>query len=230
MSEPVLRMEAITKSFVAGVSRVDVLKGLSLTVEAGDSVAIVGRSGSGKSTLLHVIAALERMDSGSCFVDGLSLPGLTLDAGAALRRDRVGLVFQSSRLLPFCTALENVLVPSLVWPDGARRAGAEARAKELLAAVGLADKFSARPGTLSGGEAQRVAIARALLHSPKLVLADEPTGALDDATAAKVTDVLVSRAKESGAALVVVTHAASVARALRRRLELVDGALVERAG
>jgi len=223
----VLRVEGLSKSYVTGVTRTDVLKGLALQVRAGESVAVVGRSGSGKSTLLQLCAGLDRPDSGSILVDGISVHGVTPDGGASLRRERVGLVFQSPRLLPFCSALENVLVPSLAWVDDAKRGGAESRARELLAEVGLTEKAAQRPFALSGGEAQRVAIARALLHRPTLVLADEPTGALDDATAARIVSLLVARAKQSSAALVVVTHAASVAAAMDRRLELVNGALVE---
>ena len=201
-----------------------VLDGVNLTVTPGEAVAIIGPSGSGKTTLLDVLGALEPADRGEVTLGGQSVASLSEDARAGLRARHVGLVFQRHRLLPQCTALENVMVPTLA--DRSLRAGAAERAAELLDAVGLADRAGSRPGQLSVGQCQRVAVARALINGPQLVLADEPTGALDGDTAAYVAELLLRLRAERGLALVVVTHDLDLAARLDRGLSLTSGKLI----
>lgn len=203
-----------------------VLDGIDLDIEAGDHVALTGPSGAGKSTLLSVLGGLEAPQAGSVVVGGLDLLGLAGDELAAYRRDTVGFVFQHFGLLETLTALENVELAGTL--TGSRPAARRARALELLDAVGVVDRARHRPLQLSGGERQRVAIARALANSPRLVLADEPTGNLDDAAALAVVELLESLPRLHGCTLVVVTHNRSVAARARRRLVLTDGRLAER--
>lgn len=202
-----------------------VLQDLSLHLCAGESLAIVGPSGSGKSTLLHLMAGLDRPSAGRVCVDGQDLAALTENERAGLRSRRLGLVFQLHHLLPQCTALENVLLPTVPLRDRAARAAAPARARRLLERVGLGDRVDYRPAQLSGGQCQRVALARALINGPALLLADEPTGSLDHATALEMADLLAALNREEGVALVIVTHAADVAARMQRRLLLRDGHL-----
>jgi ABC-type lipoprotein export system ATPase subunit len=208
-----------------GGDAVDVLRDLDLQIEAGESVAIVGPSGCGKSTLLNIIGALDRVDGGSVQVAGRDLAKLDEHALATFRNETVGFIFQLHHLLPQCSILENVLVPTLARPganDGARE-----RAEKLLESVGLAHRAGHRPGQLSGGERQRAAVARALINQPKLLLADEPTGALDRVNAARLVDLLVELNRAQGVTLIMVTHAQELAQRMGRALELVDGKLVE---
>ncbi len=204
-----------------------VLDEVSFTLERGASMAIQGASGAGKSSLLHLIGALDRPSSGSIVLDGERLGELDDDGRARLRADKLGFVFQDHHLLPQCTALENVLVPTLAR---SRAASAEAisRAEALLERVGLAAHAHKRPHQLSGGERQRVAVVRALVNRPLLLLADEPTGALDHGAAENLVELLVELNRETGLALLVVTHAASVASRLAEVLELRDGRLARR--
>ena len=204
---------------------VSVLQELNLTVGQGESVAIVGPSGSGKSTLLNIIGTLDQPTSGKVALDGQDLAQLGDVKLAALRNRQIGFVFQGHHLLPQCTVLENVLVPTLASPDKALRAGAETRAKRLLERIGLGGRVAHRPGQLSGGERQRAAVVRALINRPKLLLADEPTGSLDHASAHNLGQLLVELNREEGVTLIVVTHALGLAKRLERVLELRDGKL-----
>jgi ABC-type lipoprotein export system ATPase subunit len=221
MSEEVLlEVRGLAKSY----GDTPVLAGLSFSVAAGEAVAVVGPSGCGKSTLLNCLGGLDRPTSGQVLIDGRDLAGLGDDALAALRATTIGFVFQDHHLLPQLSALENVLLPTLAL--SARPAQAEARkaAADLLAQVGLTGKEERRPAQLSGGERQRVALARALINRPKLILADEPTGALDQANAGAVADVLLELNRRAGTALVVVTHSAALAARMARQIDFARGA------
>ena len=209
----------------AGPARMTVLDRVSLTVQRGESVAIVGPSGSGKSTLLNILGSLDRPDGGSVAVNGVALGDLNEKRLADLRSRQIGFVFQLHHLLPQCTVLENVLVPTLALKRG-ERAAARDRARHLLDRVRLTGRVHARPGELSGGERQRVAVVRALANGPGLLLADEPTGALDEASAASLVDLLVELSRETQMALIMVTHAAPLARRLQRVLRLAQGGLL----
>ena len=205
-----------------------VLDGVSLRVAAGRSLAVCGASGSGKSTLLNIIAALDRPTSGRVALDGRDLASLDDKALAAVRARSIGMVFQLHHLLPQCTVLENVLIPTMVCPPDAREAP-EARARRLLERVGLGDHLAHRPGQLSGGERQRAAVARALINRPRLLLADEPTGALDRHAADNLADLLVELNAEEEVALIVATHAPLLAARMQCVYELCDGMLAEAA-
>ena len=221
-----LEIQKLKKCYRApdGGDSVDVLRDLDLQIDAGESAAIVGPSGCGKSTLLNIIGALDRADAGSVRVADRDIAGLDEKALAAFRNETVGFIFQLHHLLPQCTILENVLVPTLAQPRG-ERGESRARAEKLLGAVGLAHRLDHRPGQLSGGERQRAAVARALINQPKLLLADEPTGALDRMNAARLADLLVELNRAEGVALILVTHAPDLAQRMGRVLELVDGKL-----
>ncbi len=199
---------------------------MDLALAPAEAVAIVGPSGSGKTTLLNLLGCLDVPDSGAVLVDGHDVASLSDDARAALRARRLGFVFQQHRLLPQCSAWENVLVPTLA--PGADTAGAPDRARALLSAVGLDDRLAHRPGQLSVGQCQRVALARALVNGPALLLADEPTGALDPATAAQVLDLLLAVRRDQGVALLLVTHSEAVAARADRVLHLAHGRLTPR--
>ena len=209
-----LELSGIVKSFV-GVEK-PVLRGVNLSLGAGEMAAIVGPSGSGKSTLLNIIGTLDTPDRGSITLDGTSLVGLDEKALARVRSQKLGMIFQLHHLLPQCTVLENVLIPTLAEGPLQRQEPPETRAKRLLERVGLADRLKHRPGQLSGGERQRVAVVRALLNEPKLLLADEPTGALDQDSANNLTDLLIELNKEEGVALLVITHSPSSPLSLAR--------------
>ena len=201
------------------------LRDVTLEIGRGESVAIVGPSGSGKSTLLNIMGTLDRPSSGQVLLDGQELSRLDDIQLAAVRNRGIGFIFQSHHLLPQCTVLENVLVPTLPTKDAALRNGAAVRARRLLEKVGLGARLTHRPGQLSGGERQRVAVVRALINQPKLLLADEPTGALDRASALNLADLLVQLNREEGVTLIVVTHALDLAKRMERVLELRDGRL-----
>ena len=219
-----LELSGIVKSFV-GVEK-PVLRGVNLRLDAGEMAAIVGPSGSGKSTLLNIIGTLDAPDSGSLALDGTSLIGLDEKALAKVRSQKLGMVFQLHHLLPQCTVLENVLIPTLAEGPAQRKEPAETRAKRLLNRVGLGERLAHRPGQLSGGERQRVAVVRALLNEPKLLLADEPTGALDQDSATNLTDLLIELNKEEGVALLVITHSPELATKLGKTYRLDEGVLV----
>ena len=201
---------------------VTILDGVSLEVSARETVAVTGPSGSGKSTLLGLIAGLDRPTAGSIVLDGVEITGLDENALARLRRDRIGVVFQSYHLIPTLTALDNVAMP-LELAGQPRRSE---RARELLDAVGLVDRADHYPSQLSGGEQQRVAIARALALRPQLVLADEPTGNLDSATGAQIIELLLALNREHGSTLVLVTHDKALASRGQRVIALRDGRVV----
>ena len=203
-------------------ARVDILHGIDLTVETGETVALLGASGSGKSSLMAVLAGLERPSAGEVQVAGLDFTTLDEDALAVARRGRIGIVLQAFHLLPTMTALENVAVPLELAgePDAFERARAE------LAAVGLAARIGHYPAQLSGGEQQRVAIARALVGRPALLFADEPTGNLDTATGAAIMDLLFARAASAGTTMLVITHDPALAARCARVVELADGRIV----
>lgn len=218
-----VRVDNAVRTFaMPGGVPVEVLRGVTLHVAAGETLAVTGPSGSGKTTLLQLIGAMDRPDAGEVRVNGRELGGLDEAARAAFRNREVGFVFQAHHLLPQLTALENVLVPA--WA-GTVTAEVSERARHLLARVGLAERMEHFPGQLSGGERQRVALARALVLSPCLLLADEPTGALDRANALALIDLLLELNREERATLMMVTHAEACAERMGRRVALVDGKL-----
>ena len=224
MSDPVVQLTNLTRSFEQGGVRIDVLRGVNLTVQPGEIVALLGPSGSGKSTLLQAVGLLEGGFGGRIDIAGTDASALDGDARTALRRDRVGFVYQFHHLLPDFNALENVVLPQLVADKPL--AAAQARARELLGALGLGERLDHRPSQLSGGEQQRVAVARALANKPALVLADEPTGNLDEATADKVLGQFLELVRGEGSAAVVATHNERLARSMDRVVRLHEGVLV----
>jgi putative ABC transport system ATP-binding protein len=219
LTEAVIALKDVSLTLGEGASSVHVLKGVSLNVADGEATGIVGPSGSGKSTLLMVLAGLERVDSGTIRIAGELLNGKTEDQIASFRGRNIGIVFQSFHLIANMTALENVAVP-LELAGHADPFGVAARE---LAAVGLSDRVTHYPGELSGGEQQRVAIARALAPSPRILIADEPTGNLDQATGRQVADLLFAKAAERGMTLVLVTHDPSLARRCDHVVRLRSG-------
>jgi predicted ABC-type transport system involved in lysophospholipase L1 biosynthesis ATPase subunit len=221
-----LSVRNVSRSYDRGAApAITVLRGVSFELAAGETLAISGPSGSGKSTLLQLCGTLDRPSSGAVLLDGVDLAGLDDDALARIRSREVGFVFQRHHLLPQCTALENVLVPALAWSTRADRDRLQARARSLLAEVGLSNRLDHKPGSLSGGECQRVAVARALLGSPKLLLADEPTGSLDRASADSLTDLLLGLNRSTGLALLVVTHSERLAAEMSHTRILEAGVL-----
>lgn len=224
---PLLKLEKVAKSYAEtdASAATQVLKGVSLRIEPGESLSIVGASGSGKSTLLNIIGTLDRPDSGLVELLGQDLVRLSEEELARVRSRQIGFIFQLHHLLPQLSVLENVLVPTLAGGPEQRQEKAEARAKRLLERVGLSHRLSHRPGQLSGGERQRAAVVRALINEPRLLLADEPTGALDRASSDRLADLLVELNREEGVSLVVVTHSSALAHRMGRAYELVDGQL-----
>jgi lipoprotein-releasing system ATP-binding protein len=224
MTDGLLRVTGLSRSFVSGSRRIDVLRDLELQVDAGESVAIVGDSGVGKSTLLHLLGGLDRPDAGRVVYRGRDVPWGDPRAMGRYRNQEIGFVFQFHHLLPEFTALENVEMPFRI---AGRRAAARATALGLLERLGLSERVTHTPGRMSGGEQQRVAIARAVAFSPALVLADEPTGNLDPATGARVWETLSELQRELGFALLLATHNERLAAGCDRVLRLVDGRLEE---
>jgi lipoprotein-releasing system ATP-binding protein len=222
MNTPLIRAIGLSKSYGDG-RRIDVLTDLDLSVAAGEAVAIVGKSGVGKSTLLHVLGTLDQPSRGQVFFDGVDLFALRERAQALFRNREVGFIFQFHHLLPDFSALENVMMPALI--QGANRGEAEARARSMLQRVGLGERLTHKPGELSGGEQQRVAVARAVAQSPRLILADEPTGNLDPATGGEVHALLMELNREHHMTLVIVTHNEELSRLVHRTLRLQDGRL-----
>jgi lipoprotein-releasing system ATP-binding protein len=220
----VLEVDGISKSFPTPGGPLRVLERVSFSLNAGERLAIMGPSGSGKSTLLAILGGLEEPTAGGVRLDGADPFAVSPTQRAAFRNRHVGFVFQEHHLLDGLTALDNVVLPALA--TGGVADGMEARARELLERVGLGSRMGHLPAELSGGERQRVAVARSLLLSPRLLLADEPTGQLDAATAAGVTDLLCTLADEAGGILVVVTHAEAVARRVGAVRQLADGRLL----
>ena len=223
MSNPIVRLSGLTRSFEQGGVRIDVLRGINLEIQPGEIVALLGPSGSGKSTMLQAIGLLEGGFGGKIEIAGTDASALSSDQRTTLRRDHLGYVYQFHHLLPDFNAVENVVLPQLV----AEKAPAEAdkRARELLSALGLAQRLDHRPNQLSGGEQQRVAVARALANRPHLVLADEPTGNLDEATANKVLDQFLELVRGEGSAALIATHNERLALAMDRVVRLHEGHL-----
>ncbi|MDP6374609.1 MAG: ABC transporter ATP-binding protein [Pseudomonadales bacterium] len=222
MSE-VLSATELSRGFVQGSTRIEVLRGVSCAIDRGERVAIVGRSGSGKSTLLHLLAGLDDPDEGFVHVCGENLTNAGIECRAAIRNRHMGFVYQLHHLLPEFSAAENVSIPLRL--RGETRKGALQRASHLLHAVGLEQRMTHRPSALSGGERQRVAVARALAGSPDIVLADEPTGNLDRQNAQQVFELMCHLSETEEVALVVVTHDEDIARSMHRVLRLSDGKL-----
>jgi ABC-type lipoprotein export system ATPase subunit len=210
----------VTKTYRRGLRQITALEDASFEMSQGELALFVGPSGSGKTTLLNLIAALDRPDRGKIIVGELEITSLSRSAAARYRNERVGFIFQSYNLLPQLTALENILLPTLPKRRSDRR-----RAVELLDAVGLSDRSTHRPAELSGGEQQRVAIARALANDPALVLADEPTGNLDDDNALKIAELLSRTCRERGKTLILVTHDRQMIRPVDRVFDMRDGSL-----
>jgi len=222
-----LELKNISKSYTdpGSGAKVPVLHNISLSIEAGESVAIVGPSGCGKSTLLNILGTLDEPDEGEYNFDGKSLRGSSAADLSALRSQQIGFIFQLHHLMPQCTVLENVLLPTLALAEKLDANIARSRAEKLLDSVGLKDRASWKPAQLSGGERQRVAVVRALMNEPRLVLADEPTGALDEKNADSLTSLLLDLQKQTGTTLVLVTHHPAQAAKMGRVLPIHDGTL-----
>jgi lipoprotein-releasing system ATP-binding protein len=221
MSDPVVQLRGLTRSFKQADVQIDVLKGVDFAIQPGEIVALLGPSGSGKSTMLQAIGLLEGGFGGSITIAGQDASSLPSNGRTTLRREHIGFVYQFHHLLPDFTAIENVVLPQLV--ADVPRAEAEARAEELLGSLGLDQRLHHRPSQLSGGEQQRVAVARALANRPELVLADEPTGNLDEATADKVLAEFVRLVRDQGSAALVATHNERLAHKMDRIVRLHDG-------
>ncbi|NLS95223.1 MAG: ABC transporter ATP-binding protein [Planctomycetaceae bacterium] len=220
-----LIVDNVTKEFPTRGDPLVVLQGVSLQLESGRNLAVIGPSGSGKTTLLNLLGVLERPTSGTITVDGQNPAELSDKAVAAFRSRKIGFIFQDHHLLPQCSVLENVLVPTIA--GGRTKPEDVNRARHLLERVGLNDRLEHRPAELSGGQKQRTAIARALIRRPALVLADEPTGNLDQTTAAQVADLLLELQTEENTMLIVVTHSTSLAERMQQRRRLDNGRLQE---
>ena len=222
----VLRLEDVHKQYEsADREPVPVLHGISLTIRRGDSLAVVGPSGCGKSTLLNILGSLDSPTRGSIQLDGEELAHLSEPELATIRNKKIGFIFQSHHLLPQCSVLENVLIPTLA-DTGRAPADASERARQLLERVGLGHRLTHHPGQLSGGECQRVAVVRSLINRPSLILADEPTGALDHSTAESLGDLLVELNRDDQVTLIVVTHSTELAAKMGAIRQLLDGRFV----
>lgn len=227
MSDPVLSLQGITKTYNAGKpNAVDVLRGVDLTVAAGEVVALVAPSGAGKSTLLHIAGLLDTADAGEVTLAGQNMTRQPDRKRTAARRTQVGFIYQFHHLLPEFTALENIVLPQL--SAGAARAEADGRAHDLLARVGVDHRADHRPAALSGGEQQRVAFCRALANAPRLLLADEPTGNLDPDTADQVFDTLIGLVRDTGLSALIATHNLELAARMDRTVALEGGQLTAR--
>ncbi|WP_298627846.1 lipoprotein-releasing ABC transporter ATP-binding protein LolD [uncultured Legionella sp.] len=224
MSDSILQSKKLYKSYNDGASKVEVLKGIDLHIAQGDSIAIIGPSGSGKSTLLHLLGGLDKPTSGTVSIGDVEWQKINEKQRCRLRNKKLGFVYQFHHLLPEFTALENAVMPLLI--SGMTVKEAEHQANDMLEHVGLKHRTGHKPAQLSGGERQRVAIARALVHQPNCVLADEPTGNLDQATATKVFDLMLDLNKEMKTALVIVTHDQDIAKRMDRVLVLHEGRLM----
>lgn len=219
-----LEVVDLKKSYFLGNSEIEVLKGASLTIEPGQSIALTGPSGSGKSTLLHIVGTLDEPSAGRVVIDGLDPFRFDPSELARFRNSMIGFIFQDAFLLPQYSILENVLLPTMAHRSGKQLP--TARAQELLKAVGLGHRLDHRPAELSGGERLRVAVARSLVNRPRLLLCDEPTGSLDPATADTVADLLLDLHRQQGNMLLIVTHSLNLAQRCQSRLELRDGQCV----
>jgi lipoprotein-releasing system ATP-binding protein len=226
MNDTVLKLSAITKTYKKGQpGEIRVLRGADLHVARGEVVALVAPSGAGKSTLLHIAGLLDTPDTGTVEIAGQAMQGLSDRRRTAVRRDDVGFVYQFHHLLPEFTAMENIALPQLA--NGVSRAAANARARELLDSVGIGPRADHRPAALSGGEQQRVAFCRAMANTPRLLLADEPTGNLDPATSDRVFGALMTLVRDTGLSAVIATHNLDLAGQMDRRVRLDDGVLCD---
>ena len=222
---PVVYLHDIKRQYTQGESTLTILNGAKLALWAGQSVALVAPSGSGKSTLLHIAGLLETPDDGEVYVGGAPTSQLSDTERTQIRRSDIGFVYQSHRLLPEFTALENVMLPQMI--RGLKRSETIKRSTEILAYLGLGERITHRPAQLSGGEQQRVAIARAVANAPRVLFADEPTGNLDPVTADHVFNALMQLVRASGLATIIATHNMELANRMDRRVSLVDGQVVE---
>ena len=222
---PILEARSVTKRYALGETSVDALRGVSLTVQPGEFVALMGSSGSGKSTLLHILGGLDRPTTGAVILDGETISGLDDDAATCLRRERTGFVFQFFNLIPLLDAAENVGLPFTIAGQDVRRGAAADRIRDVFSLVDLVGKERHRPDQLSAGEQQRVAIARALVNRPAIVLADEPTGNLDFTTGGEILGALWRSCDERGQTIVLVTHDAKAA-AYADRVEVIQDGLI----
>jgi len=222
---PLLFLHAISRRFGQGDSTLNILKSAELAVWPGQSVALIAPSGAGKSTLLHIAGLLEQPDSGEVYIDSVATSELTDLQRTRIRRGDIGFVYQFHHLLPEFSAVENVMLPQMI--RGLKRSEAHTRATELLSYLGLKDRLTHRPAELSGGEQQRVAIARAVANAPRILLADEPTGNLDQRTSERVFATMSQLVRASGLAAIIATHNLDIAAQMDRRVTIRDGAVVE---
>lgn len=220
-----LSVQNLTKTFSSATGHLEILNRVGLEMSKGDSVCVTGPSGCGKSTLLYILGLLDSPTSGSYELLGENMSGLSKDRQADIRNQEIGFIFQEHHLLPQCTVLENVLIPTI--PASLDPQDKKERAEKLLGKVGLHERLNHRPGQLSGGERQRVAVCRSLINAPALLLADEPTGSLDPSTADGVGDLLLELASEQDTMLLCVTHSIELANRFSRRLDLQNGTLVD---
>ncbi len=222
-----IRLEDIHKTYYLGELDVPVLKGVSLTIERGEMVALMGASGSGKTTLMNILGCLDHPTRGRYWLDGQEVSGLSADERAYVRNSKIGFVFQNFNLLPRTSALENVIMPLSYAPRGISDREARARGAELLNLVGLGDRMDHEPSQLSGGQQQRVAIARALVNHPPLLFADEPTGNLDSRTSEEILRMFQQLNRDEGLTIILVTHDAGVAQHAQRTIRIRDGMIVD---
>ena len=223
MSSPVIQVKNLVKTYVVGEVEVRALRGVNLEVQRGEFLAVTGPSGSGKSTFMHIVGCLDRPTSGQYFLDGQDVSKMSKDALAAVRNKKIGFVFQGFNLLSRTSALDNVELPLLYGGSTLKTSERHRLAKEMLAAVGLADRFSHHPNQLSGGQQQRVAIARALINNPSILLADEPTGNLDSSTGHQIIELLLNVNRARKTTLVLVTHDPELAALADVTIALKDG-------
>jgi len=228
MATPVLELRGIERTYVSGGGELPVLRGTDLTLNAGELVGLVGPSGSGKSTLLHTAGLLEKPNAGEVLLEGESCTGMLDRSLTAMRRNKLGFIYQFHHLLPEFSAEDNIAMPLMI--AGKSRKAARAKAQNLLEEMGLENRGHHQPGQLSGGEQQRVAIARALANDPRLIIADEPTGNLDPATTERVFATLINMVRNEGAAVLVATHNMSLIQHMDRVVTLKDGQLIDYAG
>jgi len=226
---PIIELKNVSKSYAepGSVNRVTILQGASLQIQPGETLAITGPSGCGKSTVLNLLGTLDTPDVGEVLIDGEVINKATANQISVLRSEKIGFIFQLHHLLPQCTVLENVLLPTHALKTKPDPASFEKRARDLLEIVGLEHRMSWYPGQLSGGERQRVAVVRALINNPKVILADEPTGALDEANADTLTDLMISISQKFGISLVLVSHNPQQAQRMGRVLRLQNGAFMQ---
>lgn len=226
MSKEILKLENVEKKYSGSVEELHIINNLSFSVEEGEFISILGRSGSGKSTLLNIMGLLDRVDGGKIFIGGQEVDKLSEEERDKIKNQMIGFVFQFHYLLPEFTALENVMLPALL-NNFDKKLEMEKRAKELLEKVGLGERENHKPSQLSGGEKQRVAIARALINSPKILLADEPTGNLDEETSEMIFKILKDINKNEKQTIIVVTHSKDLAEISDKQLYLKKGVLIE---